>query len=514
MTTRGTLEVSPPSGQTATLSGFTIVAEVATYPVVDLVGNHSQVSFRFHHNHVEMTEPGAETVFAYSGYGLIDHNYFQDMNSAGTTSGVPLDFGGDLASSGYLNWMDATALGTNQSIIAEQNYFRTSACGSGSTEGFYDAYYGAKVTVRFNTIVGCNDWGSHGMDSGEQRSVVLNELYGNHITNSSGLSTRIFGIRGGTAMLWGNTFDGSTTLTAGDLQYFRYSQLNPYVGPWGTALSTVNWTPVSATITAAGATYNTANAPDFQASHAYSANAVVGPLTNNAGAHFQGTDSGGFNFILTNGPKTCGSSDPSSWNQTLWGTTTDNAGCIWENIGGTTTASPSPGTAAGFLSTDPDTTCTSGPNCTRYVDSSGGYPYRDQPCLGHDQKLMPCYEWLNMGSQLPSPVYMTDSASSSIIAANRDYYDYTANFTGASGVGSGTLAAIPSTCTTGVAYWATDQGSWNLSGNGFGQGVLYQCSATNTWTAYYTPYTYPDPLAQQVLTPPPPTNLNGEATPQ
>jgi len=44
-----------------------------------------------------------------------------------------------------------------------------------------------------------------------------------------------------------------------------------------------------------------------------------------------------------------------------------------------------------------------------------------------------------------------------------------------------------------VGYWATDQGSWNQSGSG-GQGVLYKCTATNTWTLYYTPYTYPHPL--------------------
>src|ERR1019366_2080379 len=63
-----------------------------------------------------------------------------------------------------------------------------------------------------------------------------------------------------------------------------------------------------------------------------------------------------------------------------------------------------------------------------------------------------------------------------------------------SGVGSGTLAARPANCTTGVGYWATDQGSWNQSGNGKGNGVLYKCTSTNTWTSYYTPLAYPHPL--------------------
>jgi hypothetical protein len=53
----------------------------------------------------------------------------------------------------------------------------------------------------------------------------------------------------------------------------------------------------------------------------------------------------------------------------------------------------------------------------------------------------------------------------------------------------------------GVMYWATDQGSWNTSTSnprGVQQsgadGVLYICSATNTWSVYYTPYMYPHPL--------------------
>jgi len=53
---------------------------------------------------------------------------------------------------------------------------------------------------------------------------------------------------------------------------------------------------------------------------------------------------------------------------------------------------------------------------------------------------------------------------------------------GGNGVRSGTYASIPGTCSTYQGYWATDQST------------LYQCTATNTWTAYYTPYTYPHPL--------------------
>jgi hypothetical protein len=74
----------------------------------------------------------------------------------------------------------------------------------------------------------------------------------------------------------------------------------------------------------------------------------------------------------------------------------------------------------------------------------------------------------------------------------------TSPFNGTSGTGHGSLALRPTTCTTGVGYWATDQGSWNTSGiagpRGYTNGVFFLCTATNTWSLNYTPFTYPHPL--------------------
>lgn len=116
------------------------------------------------------------------------------------------------------------------------------------------------------------------------------------------------------------------------------------------------------------------------------------------------------------------------------------------------------------------------------------------------QSLDPTYE---AGDSLPGTASHTIGGSSGQIIGDRDYYVESVNqtaqtsatspFNGTSGSGHGTLARRPTTCTTGVGYWATDQGSWNTSAVG-GQGLLYTCTSTNTWSLSYTPYTYPHPL--------------------
>lgn len=168
------------------------------------------------------------------------------------------------------------------------------------------------------------------------------------------------------------------------------------------------------------------------------------------------------------------------------------------------------------------------------TDTTTGYPCLDQPGRGQgdliqggfpnkvnantgtirwpNQSLEPIYIWNNVGGVVAGwgGSYYAN-LSGGRVAANRDYYPQasgiqsssTSPFNGTSGTGWGTLANRPSTCTQGVAYFATDQGSWNTStSNPYGvqlngaDGVLYKCTATNTWTLYYTPYTYPHPLTQ------------------
>ncbi len=148
-----------------------------------------------------------------------------------------------------------------------------------------------------------------------------------------------------------------------------------------------------------------------------------------------------------------------------------------------------------------------------------GWPCRDQIGTGTDvslwssrttlpapaQTLSPAYAWGNFSNGTPiHPV--VDLNAPTHVKENRDYYRHdTTNCAagGAScskGVGCGPLTARPATCTTGVAYWATNQSCTDMTGMSGANpttpisGTLYKCTAPNTWTAHYTPYTYPHPL--------------------
>jgi hypothetical protein len=175
--------------------------------------------------------------------------------------------------------------------------------------------------------------------------------------------------------------------------------------------------------------------------------------------------------------------------------------------------------------------CNGSSSWDQNASGQGGWGCRDQIGRSQDnsqwshitssayaQDLTPAYFFDNIkgASTLFNPATSAGEAcdggvdmNATHIRADRDYYQQVSSFNGTTGVGVGPLANRPATCTVGVGYWATDQGEWNSKVAG-PDGQLYRCTAPNTWSLHYIPYTYPHPMqgGPSVTPPAPPTSLS------
>lgn len=107
----------------------------------------------------------------------------------------------------------------------------------------------------------------------------------------------------------------------------------------------------------------------------------------------------------------------------------------------------------------------------------------------------------NNGATVDISVANNDGNTPAHVVSRREYFNE-------AHISSGVLASRPSTCSAGPAnrdvYRATDENTFGVT--------LYICSATNTWTKHYEPYTYPHPLqggggGPDTTPPAAPTNL-------
>lgn len=155
------------------------------------------------------------------------------------------------------------------------------------------------------------------------------------------------------------------------------------------------------------------------------------------------------------------------------------------------------------------------PNFGNVFQTPTNYPIKDQIGVGMDPKTAgsePAYIWNNLKNgvswarelKIVAPGAITLHGSPfterDMIKADRDFFadsgfDGTFTFNGSAGVGRGTkaqmLAITPTK--TGVGFWVTNEGSWNVNLPANTSGQLYTWTGT-AWNLKYTPYTYPHPL--------------------
>ena len=172
-------------------------------------------------------------------------------------------------------------------------------------------------------------------------------------------------------------------------------------------------------------------------------------------------------------------------------------------------------------------------NFTNTYQTPLNYPVDDQVGVGEDPKIAasdPAYVWnaVGTGNENPWPVtegavaagaialYQTQTGNTNatftmqnIIAANRDYFidegkgSFDGNPSdGSPGVGEGTYSQMETIkpVMTNVAFWVTDQGSWNTKMPANTSGELYVWNGS-AWVLKYVPYTYPYPYSATHLAP-------------
>lgn len=432
-------------------------------------------------------------------FGVYDHNTFNGPGTGTGSAMVQLSFSAwqGVGDNGDYSYASSDSAGKNQALYLENNLLN-GARGTENDVGF-GGLGGDRYVMRYNTsnnTPGTGLFSTHGTAwTGRDRGTRWKEVYRNAINCSSAVGSCGGGnFLSGTGYVFENTF--ASTGSGFFNQYFSIDSPRRWraTAAWGYCDGAGAYDQNDGVVYTTGTLTTGGSSGVTDTSQPWSTNQWAGAvITSGEPYSIQDVTQGIGAEIASN------TGNSITFAEALYGQAM-NAGDSFQVLR-STICLDQPGRVQGtYLSG------TSGPN--------GG----PTPTGWSDQVLEPIYEWADTHSgNFGSPIHVpTDS-----LLANRDYYyevstsansSPTAPFNGTSGTGFGTLANRPTSCTAGVAYWATDQGSWNQTGGE--QGELYVCTATNTWTMVYQPYTYPHPLTSgsSAGQPPIPSGLKGSVT--
>ena len=133
-------------------------------------------------------------------YGVIDNCEFVNRTGLYSVQGVaPWGLAGDA-------WASPTnvVFGTGDFVFVEDCFFNYDS----PQDGALDAYSGAKYVFRYNQVRN-TPLGHHGKDTGPLHSTLAFEVYNNNFYREAYGSniSRMFMHRGGSGLVWGNTWD-------------------------------------------------------------------------------------------------------------------------------------------------------------------------------------------------------------------------------------------------------------------------------------------------------------------
>ena len=433
-------------------------------------------------------------------FGVFDHNSID--NSHGAMANVNLPSYQGIGQYGDNSWAQPDTLGSASAVYFENNLFTNGAIAEDTdSSDVYADVGGGRIVVRFNQASGLTNSlaYNHGTETtGRPRGGRQMEAYANDVSCSANCFAPLATFRSGTGMIWGNLWSAEGSGSATSL--VAAMVIRAYRGPatpWGNCDGTGAYDNNDSAAYASGKiTAGSSNQMSItDGSAAWSTSRWVNngnpysirDVTQGFGAEISANTSNTFTFTT---PPRNNTNSPMTW----------NVGDSYE-VRRASVCIDQPGRGKG-----------------KYISGA-------TPASGWVQEeLDPIYEF---DDSVSGPMYnsIVNSNGTAKIVADRDWYSEskgqsaqissTSPFNGTSGTGHGTLANRPTSCTAGVGYWATDQGSWNQSSNryagGYSQGEFYKCTATNSWTLAYEPYTYPHPLVtgSSAVGPNPPTNLTG-----
>jgi len=180
-----------------------------------------QVGYRVDRCKLVIASGDTRGIVTVNAYGLIDLNYF-DVSYVGQSIQSIAPFGSiDGSDGGFTPWRRPLRLGSTNCTFIENNTFAYTV-GIANVEDCIDGYGGARLTIRSNYFLNSHP-GFHGTDSGNRRSAHSFEVYSNNYVNNSAFTYRTLTVRGGTGVVFRNSYGGTQPVGGVTLMYYRAS---------------------------------------------------------------------------------------------------------------------------------------------------------------------------------------------------------------------------------------------------------------------------------------------------